>query len=132
MTSRMVMGALLTAMAASTLAGCNERRDPCFQGWGEADMILVSPDESGRVIKLVDRGRHRVLGIFRAAPGGGGRIAPIEKKEVGRELAIPPGAGGEARDGDLVPVDHLQALTVLRRGRRGTHPQQKRRERYCY
>src|SRR4029077_14104392 len=60
---------------------------------------------SGRVIKLIDRGRQRVLGIFRAAPAGGGRLAPIEKKEVGRELAIPPGADGEARDGDLVAVE---------------------------
>jgi ribonuclease R len=60
---------------------------------------------SGRVIKLIDRGRQRVLGIFRAAPGGGGRLAPIEKKEVGRELAIAPGAAGEARDGDLVAVE---------------------------
>src|SRR5262249_61714116 len=60
---------------------------------------------SGRVIKLIDRGRQRVLGIFRAAPGGGGRIVPIEKKEVGRELTIPLGAGGEARDGDLVAVE---------------------------
>ncbi len=34
------------------LAGCNERRDPGFQGWVEADMIFVSPDESGRVTKL--------------------------------------------------------------------------------
>jgi ribonuclease R len=46
-----------------------------------------------------------VLGIFRAAPGGGGRLAPIDKKAVGRELAIPPGAGGDARDGDLVAVE---------------------------
>src|SRR5919204_4676472 len=60
---------------------------------------------SGRVIKLIDRGRQRVLGIFRAVLGGGGRIVPIEKKEVGRELAIPPGAGGDARDGDLVAVE---------------------------
>jgi len=34
------------------LAGCQERRDPGFQGWVEADMIFVSPDESGRVTKL--------------------------------------------------------------------------------
>jgi HlyD family secretion protein len=34
------------------LTGCNERRDPGFQGWVEADMIFVSPDESGRVTKL--------------------------------------------------------------------------------
>jgi HlyD family secretion protein len=42
-----------TALAlAAVLAGCNERRDPGFQGWVEADMIFVSPDESGRVTKL--------------------------------------------------------------------------------
>ena len=34
------------------LAGCNESRDPGYQGWVEADMIFVSPDESGRVTKL--------------------------------------------------------------------------------
>ena len=40
------------AGAGATLAGCNERRDPGYQGWVEADMIFVSPDESGRVTKL--------------------------------------------------------------------------------
>src|SRR3954466_14394397 len=39
---------VLTAM----LTGSKERRDPGFQGWVEADMIFVSPDESGRVTKL--------------------------------------------------------------------------------
>jgi len=34
------------------LAGCSDGRDPGFQGWVEADMIFVSPDESGRVTKL--------------------------------------------------------------------------------
>ncbi|MCS3719353.1 HlyD family secretion protein [Bradyrhizobium elkanii] len=44
---------LVTAVAlAAALAGCQEKRDPGFQGWVEADMIFVSPDESGRVIKL--------------------------------------------------------------------------------
>jgi len=43
----------LTALAlAAALAGCNEHRDPGFQGWVEADMIFVSPDESGRVTNL--------------------------------------------------------------------------------
>lgn len=37
---------------ATGLAGCNEKRDPGFQGWVEADMIYVSPDEAGRVTKL--------------------------------------------------------------------------------
>ena len=45
---------------------------------------------TGRIIKLIDRGKQRVLGIFRAAPGGGGRLEPIDKKQLGRELAIPP------------------------------------------
>src|SRR5205814_134389 len=44
---------ILAALALSTvLAGCNERKDPGFQGWVEADMIFVSPDERGRDIKL--------------------------------------------------------------------------------
>jgi HlyD family secretion protein len=37
---------------AVTLSGCNDKRDPGYQGWVEADMIFVSPDESGRVTKL--------------------------------------------------------------------------------
>jgi len=37
---------------AAMLAGCNDKRDPGYQGWVEADMIFVSPDESGRVTKL--------------------------------------------------------------------------------
>ena len=44
-----VLGALLLAAA---LAGCNETKNPGYQGWIEADMIFVSPDESGRVTKL--------------------------------------------------------------------------------
>jgi HlyD family secretion protein len=49
MTSWQTLAALaLVAM----LGGCNEPRDPGFQGWVEADMIFVSPDESGRVTKL--------------------------------------------------------------------------------
>jgi HlyD family secretion protein len=44
---------LVTILAlAAALAGCKEKRDPGFQGWVEADMIFLSPDESGRVIKL--------------------------------------------------------------------------------
>ena len=43
----------LPAVALVTLlAGCNPPRDPGYQGWVEADMIFVSPDESGRVTKL--------------------------------------------------------------------------------
>jgi HlyD family secretion protein len=43
---------LAAVLLAAALAGCNEHRDPGFQGWVEADMIFVSPDEFGRVTKL--------------------------------------------------------------------------------
>src|SRR5262244_912890 len=53
MTSSLTTIRLFGALAlALTLAGCNDRRDPGFQGWVEADMIFVSPAESGRVTKL--------------------------------------------------------------------------------
>jgi HlyD family secretion protein len=43
--------AAILALAAS-LGGCNQHRDPGYQGWVEADMIFVSPDEYGRVTSL--------------------------------------------------------------------------------
>ncbi|WP_166306199.1 HlyD family secretion protein [Bradyrhizobium sp. 2S1] len=52
MTSSRMMKLLTVVALAAALAGCQEKRDPGFQGWVEADMIFVSPDESGRVIKL--------------------------------------------------------------------------------
>jgi ribonuclease R len=60
---------------------------------------------SGRVIKIIDHAKHRLLGIFRALPGGAGRLAPIDKKQLGRELAIPAGATADAQDGDLVAIE---------------------------
>src|SRR5690349_3864867 len=52
MTSSLIFRMLAIAALAAALTGCNEKRDPGFQGWVEADMIFVSPDESGRVTKL--------------------------------------------------------------------------------
>jgi len=59
----------------------------------------------GRVIKVLEKARRQTLGIFRAAPHGGGRIIPIDKKSLGRELQVPPGAEQDAEDGDLVTVE---------------------------
>ena len=50
--SRTALRILATLVLAAALAGCNEARNPGYQGWVEADMIFVSPDESGRVTKL--------------------------------------------------------------------------------
>ncbi len=81
------------------------------------------PAYTGRVVKLWPRATTQVLGIFRADPRGGGRIVPIDKKNVNRgELSIGPGDEGAARDGDLVAVE------VFRTGRLGL-PAAKVRER---
>jgi HlyD family secretion protein len=46
----LVLGAALLALAA-----CSKSEDRSFQGWIEADLIFVSPDESGRVETLTVR-----------------------------------------------------------------------------
>jgi len=50
--SRMALRICAALALIALLAGCDERKNPGYQGWVEADMIFVSPDESGRVIKL--------------------------------------------------------------------------------
>jgi ribonuclease R len=95
------------------------KRAKPFEIAGIGDRALLRVEErgsdgdairySGRVIKLVDRARARVLGIFRAMPNGGGRLTPVDKKALGREMTIPPGATGDAVDGDLVAVDVPQS-----------------------
>jgi HlyD family secretion protein len=53
--SRKIWQGLGALALVAALTGCGEGKDPGFQGWVEADMIFVSPDESGRVIKLTVR-----------------------------------------------------------------------------
>jgi ribonuclease R len=62
----------------------------------------------GRVIKIIDRAKHRVLAVFRAWPGGGGRLIPVDKKSLGREMTVAPGATHDAKDGDLVSAEVSQ------------------------
>jgi ribonuclease R len=79
---------------------------------GVGDRALLRVEEtgedgvrySGRVIKIIDKAKVRALGIFRALPGGGGRLIPIDKKQLGKELSILQGATKDAEDGDLIAV----------------------------
>jgi ribonuclease R len=87
-------------------AGVNDRALIRVEETGEAEEAIR---HTGRIIKIIDRGRQRLLGVFRSLPGGGGRLSPVDKKQVGREIAIPAGATGDAEDGDLVAVDIAQA-----------------------
>jgi len=63
----------------------------------------------GRVIKVIDHARTRLLGIFRKLPNGGGRLVPVDKKQAGRELNIGSHDTGGAEDGDLVSVDLVRS-----------------------
>ncbi len=71
------------------------------------------PAYSGRVVKILDRAKSRTLGVYRELDNGAGRVAAIEKRAGAREIFIPNGLAGEAREGDLV------ALELLREGRFG-------------
>ena len=50
---------LILVLTALTLAGCDNGNDHVLQGWVEAELIFVSPDEQGRVEMLkVREGDH--------------------------------------------------------------------------
>jgi HlyD family secretion protein len=49
---RVVVRAAAAVALVVLVAGCGQKAPPGYQGWVEADMIFVSPDESGRVTKL--------------------------------------------------------------------------------
>jgi HlyD family secretion protein len=50
---RIVKGMLLAL--ALVLAGCANGKDPTYQGWVEAELIFVGPDETGRIETLTVR-----------------------------------------------------------------------------
>ncbi len=99
--------------------GPRARRAGELPGVGDRALLRIEPardadDEvrhEGRPIKVIDRARQRVLGIFRhaASTAGagttGGRLVTIDKKNFGRELMIPAGATAGAEEGDLVAVE---------------------------
>ncbi len=51
---------LALALAGAALAGCDNGKDRMLQGWVEAELIFVSPDEQGRVETLKVREGDRV------------------------------------------------------------------------
>lgn len=81
---------------------------------GVGDRVLLRTEETeadggishcARPIKVIDRAKHRALGVFRSLPNGGGRLVPVEKRSLGRELTIRPGDTLDAVEGDLVAVE---------------------------
>jgi ribonuclease R len=79
----------------------------------EPDAGPRDPAYSGRVVKLLERARGRVLGVYRELENGAGRALPVEKRGAAREIFIPQGLADGAQEGELV------ALELLREGRFG-------------
>ena len=76
----------------------------------------TGPAYSARVMKVLDKQRGAVLGVFRATPGGGGRLDPVERR--GKEIIIDDDDIGDAKDGDLVEVEAASGARYgLPRGR---------------
>ncbi|MGH6684842.1 MAG: RNB domain-containing ribonuclease, partial [Pseudolabrys sp.] len=89
------------------------RRAKPGEAAGVGDRVLLHVEETeadngirhrGRVIKIIDHPKARVLGIFRKTLNGG-RLEPVDKKMLGKELLIPAGATNDAQDGDLVAAE---------------------------
>jgi ribonuclease R len=85
-------------------------------GVGDRALLRIERSEEGngavyrgRVIKILDHARSRVLGVFRALEGGGGRLVAVDKKQAGRELNIAAADALGAQDGDLVSVDLVRS-----------------------
>jgi HlyD family secretion protein len=49
---RIFLASVLALAATLVLAGCNDGKEPTFQGWMEAELIFVGPDETGRIEML--------------------------------------------------------------------------------
>lgn len=79
-------------------------------GLGDRVLAKIFPakDRDGtaytaRIIKLIDKRRGALLGVYRDMPDGAGRLMPIERR--GEEMVIDAVDKGDAKDGDLVEVE---------------------------
>ena len=55
MTGRRAALAMLAALALLVVPACDNAKEPAYQGWIEAELIFVGPDESGRIQTLTVR-----------------------------------------------------------------------------
>ena len=67
----------------------------------------TGPAYTGRVVKIFEKRRDAVLGVFRTLKDGTFRIEPVERRQP--ELIVEPELRGDAKDGDLVEVEPARA-----------------------
>ena len=101
---------------APSLIVHTSRRDRFPPGIG--DHVILKIDRIGnardfgaihaRVLKTLAKRPQQVIGVFRAHGGGGGRLLPVDKKALGREIAIGPNDTDGAEDGELIAVETIR------------------------
>jgi ribonuclease R len=64
----------------------------------------------GTVVRVLEKLRPRLLGVYRRSANGEGRLLSIEKRNAGRELAIRAADAGDARDGELVSAEPVRTM----------------------
>jgi ribonuclease R len=92
------------------------RRDKFPPGVGDhvilrIDRIANARDFGGihvRVLKVLAKRPQQVIGVFHAHAGGGGRLLPVDKKALGREISIGPNDTDGAQDGELIAVETIR------------------------
>jgi ribonuclease R len=72
-----------------------------------ADAGPREPSYSGRVVKILDKAKARVLGVYRPLESGG-RASPVDKR-AREEFFIPPGMSEGAENGDLVALEPVRS-----------------------
>ncbi|HLH51202.1 MAG TPA: VacB/RNase II family 3'-5' exoribonuclease, partial [Roseiarcus sp.] len=66
------------------------------------------PSYSGRVIKILDKAKARILGVYRELDAGAGRASPVDKR-AREEFFVPAGMSEGAENGDLVALEQIRA-----------------------
>jgi ribonuclease R len=91
------------------------RRDKIQPGVGDQALLKIDRIANARdfsaihalVLKLLAPKPKQVIGVFRAH-GSGGRMLPVDKKALGREISIGPNDTMDAQDGELIAVETIR------------------------
>ncbi|MGL4635951.1 MAG: ribonuclease R [Beijerinckiaceae bacterium] len=85
---------------------------------GVGDQVILKIDRLGRgkhqddlyarVLKVLAARPQQTIGVFRAHGSGGGRLLPIDKKALGREIVIDAHDAKGAEDGELIAVETIR------------------------
>ncbi|MEM1343485.1 MAG: ribonuclease R [Pseudomonadota bacterium] len=100
-----------------------KKGDPAL-GPGDRFLARLTPIQEpehlryeARLMRKLDTGARRMLGIFRDTENGAGRLLPVDKRSD-REWLIPPGATEGAQDGELIEAEPIAGPRLgLPRGR---------------